>query len=123
MQKAIGAELGSKAPIFTTLRALAAVATRLGLDVSVDQLRRRFAVEPVQSDTPTFIAAARELGVEVRASRMTFKELPRVAHAQPTILRAKDGGGCNCKKLVPIQPRVGLQSFATQASPQKKTQY
>ena len=92
MQDSMRTELGSEAPISTTLRALAAIASRLGLDVSVDQLRRRFALEPGEPDTQTLIALARELGLEARALRMTFQELPRVARALPAILRAKDGG-------------------------------
>ena len=43
-------------------------------------------------DTPTLIAWAREVGLEARALRLTFKELPRVARALPAILRARDGG-------------------------------
>jgi len=93
MQKAISTEKkGQDGAISTTLRALAAIASRLGLDVSVDQLRRRFALEPGEPDTPTLIALARELGLEARALRMSFQELPRVAKALPAILRAKDRG-------------------------------
>ena len=92
MQKAIGIEQGSDEVTSTSLRALAAVASRLGLDVSVDQLRRRFALPPGEPDTPTLVALARELGLEAQALRMTFQELPRVARALPAILRAKDGG-------------------------------
>src|ERR1039457_7336285 len=93
MQKTIGStEQGREAPISTSLRALAAVASRLGLDVSVDQLRRRFALQPGEPDTPTLIALARELGLEAEALRLTFQELPRLAKALPAILRAKDGG-------------------------------
>ena len=92
MQKAIRTEQESEAAISTSLRALAEIASRLGLDVSVDQLRRRFALQPGEPDTPTLIALARELGLEARALRMTFQELPRVARALPAILRAKDGG-------------------------------
>jgi ATP-binding cassette, subfamily B, bacterial HlyB/CyaB len=76
----------------TSIRALAAVAARLGLDVSVEQLRRRFALEAGEPDTRTLIALARELGLEARAVRMTFAELPRLARALPAILRAKNGG-------------------------------
>src|ERR1039457_4610904 len=93
MQKTIGStEQGREAPISTSLRALAAVASRLGLDVSVDQLRRRFALQPGEPDTPTLIALARELGLEAEALRLTFQELPRLARALPAILRAKYGG-------------------------------
>ncbi len=68
------------------------MASRLGMDVSVDQLRRRFALQSGEPDTPTLIALARELGLEARALRMTFQELPRLARALPAILRAKTGG-------------------------------
>jgi ATP-binding cassette, subfamily B, bacterial HlyB/CyaB len=78
--------------ISSSLRALAAIASRLGLDVSFDQLRRRFALPHGEPETPQLIAIARELGLEARAVRMGFQELPRVARALPAILRARDGG-------------------------------
>ena len=68
------------------------MASRLGLDVNVDQLRRRFALQPGEPDTRTLIALARELGLEAEALRLTFQELPRLARALPAILRARDGG-------------------------------
>ena len=76
----------------SSLQALAAVAARQGLDVSGDQMRRRFALEPGEPDTPTLIAIARELGLEAQALTMSFEELPRLARALPAILRAKNGG-------------------------------
>jgi len=85
-------EVGSEAVISTSLRALAVVASRLGVDVSMDQLRRRFALQPGEPDTPTLIALARELGLEAQALHMKFEELPRLGRALPAILRAKDGG-------------------------------
>src|SRR5450631_2617224 len=93
MHKDVGStKQAPEAPISSSLRALAAVASRLGLDVSVEQLRRRFALQPGEPDTPTLIAMARELGLEAETLRMTFQELPRLARALPAILRAKDGG-------------------------------
>src|SRR5450631_755431 len=93
MHKDVGStKQAPEAPISSSLRALAAVASRLGLDVSVEQLRRRFALQPGEPDTPTLIALARELGLEAEALRLTFQELPRLARALPAILRAKDGG-------------------------------
>ena len=70
------AEAGAE--VSSTLRALAVVATRLGLDINVDQLRRRFALQPGEPDTATFIAVARELGLEAEALQMTFQDLPRL---------------------------------------------
>ena len=76
----------------SSLLALAAVAARLGVDVSVDQLRRRFALAPGEPDTQTLVALARELGLEAQTLRLTFEELPGLARALPAILRAKNGG-------------------------------
>ncbi|MHB8726485.1 MAG: peptidase domain-containing ABC transporter [Casimicrobiaceae bacterium] len=93
MKSSIGSmEPTPEAGISSSLRALAAVASRLGLDVSVDQLRRRFALQRGEPDTPTLIALARELGLDAQVLRMTFQDLPRIARALPAILRAKDGG-------------------------------
>ncbi len=98
MPKAITTAQGSEAKISisdevsTSLRALAVIASRLGMDVSIDQLRRRFALQPGEPDTPTLIALALEIGLEARSLHMTFQELPQVARALPAILRAKDGG-------------------------------
>jgi len=78
--------------VSSSLRALAAVASRLGLDVTVDELRRRFALQPGEPDTPTLVALARELGLEARALRLSFQELPQLARALPAILRSKEGG-------------------------------
>ena len=78
--------------ISTSLRALAIVASRLGVEVDVEQLRRRFALQPGEPDTGTLIAMARELGLEARALQTRFEELPRLGRALPVILRAKEGG-------------------------------
>ena len=83
---------GAEAPISTSLLALAAIASRLGIDVSVEQFRRRFALNAGEPDTQTLIAVARELGLEAKAVQMTFEELPRLARTLPAVLRAKDGG-------------------------------
>ncbi len=77
---------------FSALAALAALATRLGVEATVDELRRRFSVEEGEPDTETLLAIARELGLQAKALHMTFAELPRLAKTLPAILRAKDGG-------------------------------
>jgi ATP-binding cassette subfamily B protein len=93
MQPVKGArEQRPEASIPTSLRALAAVASRQGVDVNVEQLRRRFALAAGEPDTPTLVALARELGLEAQVLRMSFDELPRLARALPAMLRAKDGG-------------------------------
>ena len=61
MQKAITQGKESEAKISVqvsaSLRALAAIACRLGLDVSVEQLQRRFALPPGEPDTATLNSA------------------------------------------------------------------
>jgi len=76
----------------SALLALVAVATRLGVETSVEQLRRRFSMERVEPDTGTLIAMARELGLEAKSLHLTFSELPRLSKTLPAILRAKGGG-------------------------------
>jgi ATP-binding cassette subfamily B protein len=82
----------SAAHVSSSLLALATIASRLGIDAGVDQLRRRFALGLGEPDTPTLIAMARELGLEAQVLRMKFEDLPRLARTLPAILRAKDGG-------------------------------
>ena len=92
MQNAMtSTEVEDNAPISTALLALVAVAKRLGVDVDVKQLRRRFALQAGEPDTGTIIAVARELGLEAQVLNMKFQDLPRLARALPVILRAKDG--------------------------------
>jgi ATP-binding cassette subfamily B protein len=76
----------------SSLMALVAVAARLGVDTSVEQLRRRFSMDTVEPDTSTLIAMARELGLEAKSLHLTFDELPRLSKTLPAILRAKGGG-------------------------------
>jgi subfamily B ATP-binding cassette protein HlyB/CyaB len=76
----------------SSIRALALVASKLGLDVSVDQLGRRFALQQGEPDTATLVALARELGLEARSLSMKFEELPTLARSLPVILRAREGG-------------------------------
>jgi len=82
----------SESSVSTSLRALAIVASRLGVDVNIDQLRRRFALQPGEPDTVTLIAVAREIGLEAKSVQLAFQQLPRLARSLPAILRAKDGG-------------------------------
>lgn len=79
-------------PVPSSLRALAKIAVRLGVDVDVEQMKRHFALDSDEPDTPTLIALARELGLEARTVRLRFDELPRLSRALPAILRAKSGG-------------------------------
>ena len=60
--------------VSSALAALVALATRLGVDTSVEQLRRRFSLDTGEPTTGTLIAMARELGLEARVLRMTSRE-------------------------------------------------
>lgn len=75
----------------TVLRALASIATRLGIDTDADQITRKFAIQSGDPNSETVVAIARELGLEARVVNVTFGELPRLAKTLPAILRAKDG--------------------------------
>jgi subfamily B ATP-binding cassette protein HlyB/CyaB len=98
MQKSITTGQGSATEVTpatkipTSLRALAVIATRLGIEVSVDQFRRRFALQSGEPDTPTLVALAREIGLDARPLHVSFQQLPQVGRALPAMLRAKDGG-------------------------------
>lgn len=75
----------------SALCALAALATRLGLDTDVAELSRRFSIGDSEPDTPTIIAIATELGLNAQVLRLSFADLPRLAKSLPAILRARDG--------------------------------
>src|SRR5579863_6893790 len=76
----------------STLLALVAVAGRLGVETTVEQLRRRFSMEADEPDSGTLIAMARDLGLEAKSLHLTFDQLPRLSRTLPAILRAKGGG-------------------------------
>jgi len=78
-------------PRLTALNALALLATRLGIDTTVDQLRRRFSLDPVEPPSDSIVAMARELGIEAKILHVAFSELPSLATTLPAILRARDG--------------------------------
>jgi ATP-binding cassette, subfamily B, bacterial HlyB/CyaB len=76
----------------SALAALAAVASRLGVETNVEQLRRQFSLGSAEPETPILIAMARALGLEAKSLEMTFADLPRLSKTLPAILRAKNGG-------------------------------
>lgn len=82
----------SLAPPSSTLLALVAIATRLGVDTSVDTLRRQFPSDDAEPDTAAVIAMARDIGLEARALQLSFAELPRLGKTLPAMLRARNGG-------------------------------
>ena len=80
------------APSFSALHALAALATHLGLETSVEQLRRQFALEESVLGPKAIVAMAREIGLDARTLHVRFAELPRLANALPAMLCATNGG-------------------------------
>jgi len=93
MQPATAQEEGSTdATATSALCALAALASRLGIDASADQLRRRFSLDAAEPSTDALVGIAHELGLEAQVLHMTFAELPRLERTLPAILRSKDGG-------------------------------
>jgi len=90
--KSLRAPAPAVKPQSTALLALVVVAARLGVDTSVEQLRRRFSLDSGEPDTSTLVAMARELGLEARSLHLSFDELPRLSKTLPAILRAKGGG-------------------------------
>jgi ATP-binding cassette subfamily B protein len=88
LQESAAVESGSS----SSLTALAILATRLGIETSAAQLRRRFSVGTGEPPTDTLVAIVRELGLDAQVMHLAFAELPRLAKTLPAILRARDGG-------------------------------
>ena len=84
-------DTAQETPRLTALSALALLATRLGIDTTVDQLRRRFSLDPIEPPSDSIVAMARELGIEAKILHVAFSELPSLATTLPAILRARDG--------------------------------
>jgi subfamily B ATP-binding cassette protein HlyB/CyaB len=78
--------------VFGALSALVTLAARLGVDTTVDQVRRRFAVGSDELSAGDLVSLAGELGLEARLLRISFAELPQLSKTLPAILRLKDGG-------------------------------
>ena len=75
----------------TGLAALANLATRLGIDLNVEQLRRRFSLAAEEPSSDELVAMAKDLGLEAQILHVVFADLPSMSKTLPAILRAKDG--------------------------------
>ena len=75
----------------TGLAALAQLATRLGIDLNVEQLRRRFSLAAEEPTSDELVAMAKDLGLEAQILHVVFADLPSMSKTLPAILRAKDG--------------------------------
>ncbi len=88
-----GSEKGSrdsKKPS-SAVSALVAVARRLGVDTSANELQRRFALDSGEPSSKTVAAIANELGLQAKIARLRFKDLPRLAKVLPAVIRSIDG--------------------------------
>jgi len=61
----------------SAVQAFVEIANRLGVEVSLNQLRQRFSLRDEVVATELLLAMASELGLEGRAVHMRFAELPR----------------------------------------------
>ena len=73
------------------LEALVTVARRQGLDISVDSIRRRFVLQDNVIGVSALISLAGELGLQARAMRVGWRDLPRIGKLLPAILKLRDG--------------------------------
>ena len=75
----------------TSLHALAVVARHHGLHLSVDQMRRDYAIEAGEPSTATLLKIAEDSGLTVRSTKLRWKHLSRLGKALPLLLRLRDG--------------------------------
>jgi len=90
MEAETAAEEQSAASL-TGLAALAQLATRLGMDLDVEQLRRRFSLSAEEPTSDALVAMAKDIGLEAQILHVVFADLPNLAKTLPAILRARDG--------------------------------
>ncbi|WP_454021102.1 peptidase domain-containing ABC transporter [Azospirillum sp. Marseille-Q6669] len=75
----------------TSLHALAVVARHHGLHLSVEQLRRDYAIEAGEPPTKLLLKIAEDNGLTARAVKLRWKQLSRLGKALPLLLRLRDG--------------------------------
>ncbi len=80
------------APVSGGLEALAFVATRLGLPLSAERLRRDQLDGGRDVGPDRLVRIAAEAGLEMRAVRLSWKHLADLGRAWPILLRTTDGG-------------------------------
>ncbi len=88
----------------TSLYALVHIALQHGLHLSVEQLKRDYAVEAGEPPMRTLLKIATDVGLTARPARLTWKHLSRLGKALPLILRMRDG---RAMVLVAFQERQG----------------
>ncbi|HWE98391.1 MAG TPA: peptidase domain-containing ABC transporter [Caulobacteraceae bacterium] len=88
------------------LDALVSLGRRLGVDTSVEAVRRRFVLEGAEVPARTLEAIAADVGLQVRTLRVGWRDLPRFTPVLPAILRLADGRAAILEALVD-DPRAG----------------
>ena len=73
------------------LYALSIVARRLGLDITVEQLRRAYSFGAAEPTNDQLVAIAAEIGLEARTLDAKWAELAKLKSSLPAIIRLNDG--------------------------------
>jgi len=84
---------GKTSPVdkLTVLRCLAQVAHRHGVDVSVETLSRRFGSVPAKLTPELITSIAADVGLNARAMKLRWRDLPGLKRLLPAILPLTDG--------------------------------
>jgi subfamily B ATP-binding cassette protein HlyB/CyaB len=90
----------------SALHALCAVVRRMGIDVTYGELQRNYALTETEPKTSVLIAIAKDLGIEARAIKIKFKDLPRLGKSLPAIIRVT-GGACLVLEGARVDPGAG----------------
>lgn len=91
----------------TTLLALVDLARRLGVETSVTELRRSYALPSGELPTEQLLAVAKGLGLDAKRLTITFDQLPKIERTLPALLRAKDGSAVVLES-VRVDPIMGV---------------
>lgn len=91
----------------TTLLALVDLARRLGVETSVTELRRSYALPKGELQSDLVLAVAKGLGLEAKRLTITFDQLPKLERTLPALLRAKDGSAVVLES-VRVDPIMGV---------------
>ena len=81
----------AEAPRATSLHALAVVARHHGLHLSIDQLKRDYAIDGGEPPTRLLLKIAEDNGLTVRSAKLQWKHLAGLNKALPILLRLRDG--------------------------------
>ena len=75
----------------TALHCLVAVAQRHGLNLSVDRLVHEYALTGAEPSTAQLLRIAKEQGLKAKATRLKWRDLPKLDEAYPVLARLTNG--------------------------------